>query len=144
MNCPYCNSSQIIVANSRSTRGNTQIWRRRKCLSCHKLFTTYENIDLSYLVVIKKSGKRERYNRAKLFSSIYHAAVFEKNVDRGESGSLTEEITKEVEKEILLLKKKKIKSSEIFEITLKNLKKENFNIYLRYVSYFQKVSKQLF
>lgn len=140
MNCPFCGSSQIFVVNSRPTRGNTQIWRRKKCLGCQKLFTTYESIDLSYLIVIKKSDKRERYNRAKLYSSIYHAAIYGKNVDRGEIGSLAEEITKEVEKAILSLKRKRIKTAEIFKITLGILKKKDFNIFLRYLSYFQKLN----
>lgn len=142
MNCPFCQSSQIIVVNSRSTKKNTQIWRRRKCQTCGLLFTTYENIDLSYLVVIKKSGEKERYSRAKLFSSVYHAAVFEKRVDRGDAGTLAEKIIQEVEREILVLKRKRISSLEIFKLTCSILKKENYNVYLRYFSYFQKVTRR--
>ncbi|HUV43149.1 MAG TPA: ATP cone domain-containing protein [Patescibacteria group bacterium] len=143
MNCPFCRSSQVFVTNSRPTKGNTQIWRRRKCSNCKKLFTTYENIDLSYLIVIKKSGRRQRYDRAKLYSSIYHAAIQEKGSDRGETGNLAEEITKDVETEILSLKRKRIKTSEIFNIVFDILKKKHLSTSLRYLAYFQKPSNLL-
>lgn len=142
MNCPFCDSTQVLVVNSRPTKNNTQIWRRRKCFDCHKLFTTYENIDLSYLFVIKKSGRRQRYNHAKLFSSIYHAAIGEKKVDRGDMGDLAKRITDEIEKEILLLKKKNIKSSEIFDISVKILKKKYYGTFLRYLAYFKKLDSK--
>lgn len=142
MNCPFCDSTQVFVINSRPTKNNTQIWRRRQCSGCQKLFTTYENIDLSYLVVVKKSGRKQRYNRAKLFSGIYHAAIGEKKVDRGDMGDLAEKVTKEIEKEILLLKKKKIKTSEIFNISARILRKKYYGTFLRYLAYFKKLDSK--
>ena len=120
MYCPYCGSSQIMVTNSRPTFSNSQVWRRRKCLSCKGLFTTHEAIDLSHLVVVKKSGKREKYSRVKLYAGIYNSTGSLKS--RIEIQKLVQVITRKVEKEILLSKKRKISSEEIGEIVLMKLK----------------------
>ncbi len=120
MHCPYCGSSQIMVTNSRPTFSNSQVWRRRKCLSCEGLFTTHEVIDLSHLVVVKKSGKREKYSRVKLYAGIYNSTGSLKS--RIEIQKLVQVITRKVEKEILLSKKREISSEEIGEIVLMKLK----------------------
>lgn len=120
MHCPYCGSSQIMVTNSRPTFSNSQVWRRRKCLSCKGLFTTHEVIDLSHLIVIKKSGRREKYSRVKLYAGIYNSTSSLKS--RVEIQKFVQLITRKVEKEVLLLKKRNISSQEIGEIVLTKLK----------------------
>lgn len=132
MKCPNCGSSQIFVVNSRSTKEETQIWRRRKCEDCQKRFTTHETIDLSHLVVIKKSGKRERFSRAKLYSGIFWSTHGVKLTDKQR---FVDKITSEVEKEVLSLKRKVISTDEIAEIVLKHLSKLHVSIFLRYLSY---------
>ena len=97
MKCPYCHRPVTIVTNSRPTKKSTQIWRRRRCTHCQVLFTTHEIIDLSHLVVIKKSGQPEMYNHMKLYTGVYRATVSKtqnrtKKVDR---------VTREAESEIL-------------------------------------------
>jgi transcriptional repressor NrdR len=119
------------VTNSRSTKGNSQIWRRRKCLSCSSLFTTHEIIDLSHLFVIKKSGNVERYNRIKLYSGIYGATVGSKVANRE---FLVDKITRETEKDLLGLKKKVIKSTEIADIVLNILRKFHTATFLRFLA----------
>ena len=98
MECPFCQSNQTSVSNSRPTMNNSQIWRRRKCLKCKELFTTHEIIDLSHLVVVKKNGNKEKYSRVKLYSGIYNATVSSRPTERQK---LVEKITRKVEKEIL-------------------------------------------
>ncbi len=138
MYCPFCGSTQIMVTNSRPTMGNSQIWRRRKCTKCNELFTTHETIDLSHLVVIKKSGKKEKYSRVKLYSGIYNATVSSRPVERQ---SLVEKITREVEKEILLLRKKEIRSEEIGDIILQVLKTYSPGALLSFLTYYKNITK---
>lgn len=135
MLCPHCQNSQVFVVNSRPTKHNSQVWRRKKCQSCKEVFTTYEKIDLSYLIIIKKSNKRQRFNRAKMYSSIYHAALYSKNADRGALAELSETITTQVERKILQLKKKRIETIEITNIILSILQKKSPDIFLRYLAY---------
>lgn len=104
-------------------------------MECKGTFTTYERINLSYLTVVKKSGKKQRYNRAKLFSSIYHAMLDQKNADRGDMGNFSEEVTQEVEQEILKLRKKYVLTTEITATILHLLKKRCPGTYLRFLAY---------
>ena len=135
MNCPFCGSTQVMVTNSRPTRGDSQIWRRRKCLGCGEVYTTYEKINLSHLVVVKKSGRKERFRRVKLYSGIYHSSIDRKNVDRGEMSEFSGEVTNQIIREILKLKKKEIFSTEITDMVINRLKNKNPDIFLRYIAY---------
>jgi transcriptional repressor NrdR len=135
MRCPFCGSTQVAVVNSRPNSTGIQIWRRRKCLKCENVFTTYEKLNLTYLIVIKKSGRRQRYERSKLYSSIYHSSIDKKNVDRGDESKLAEEITSKVEQTILKLKRKRIKSTEITKIVLGELRKKAPDSFLRFLAY---------
>lgn len=136
MNCPFCQSSQLMVVNSRPTKKNSQIWRRRKCLNCKGIFSTYEKPDLSFLIVVKTSGKREKYSHAKLLSSIYQAVVTTKGIDRGDSAKVAERLMQETEVKIVTKKEKRIKTSQIRDIVSGELKKYNLDAALRYVAYF--------
>ncbi len=135
MNCPFCGSSQIMVVNSRPTAGGSQIWRRRKCAKCRAAFTSYEKISLSHLIVIKKSGRRQKFNRAKLYSGIYNSFLDKKGGDRGDAAELAEEITNKVEREIIELKRKNIYSFEIVEIVSKILGRKSPDSLLRFLAY---------
>lgn len=125
----------MMVANSRSTAERSQIWRRRRCLACKSVFTTYERVDLSHLVVVKKSGRRERFKRAKLFSGIYHSSIRKKNSDRGEMSEFAQTITNLAEEKIIHLRKKEISSQEITEIVLRLLKKKDPGVFLQFLAY---------
>lgn len=140
MKCPFCSKDQLIVTNTRSTKQNTQIWRRRKCLSCGEFLTTYELIDLSYLHVMKSNGSVQVYNRAKLFSGIYRASMQKKNVDKYGRGLLVEKITGDVETEILALKQKVITTDQIRHIILSHLRKSDPTLFLSFLAYFAKPS----
>ena len=132
MECPYCHRQQTFVTNSRPSKGNAQIWRRRKCQNCGEIFTSHEIIDLSHLTVIKKSGEKERFSRVKLYSGIYGATIGFKLPNRE---FIVDKITREIERNILFLKKKLIPSNEIANLVLENLKKTSPPIFLRFLSY---------
>lgn len=135
MDCPFCGSSQVEIANSRLTKRGTQIWRRRKCMTCGNIFTTYERPELSHMVVVKKSGRKQKFNRAKLFAGIYRSTLDRKGADKGNMSLLAEEITLLVEKEIIDSKSKEITSTRIMEIVLVNLKKKAPDALLRFIAY---------
>lgn len=132
MECPYCQSAQVIVSNSRSSKSNSQIWRRRKCLSCHEVFTTHEIIDLSHVVILKKSGIGEMFSRMKLYSGIFYASQASKIAKRE---MVIDSITRGIEKDILSLRSKKIQSGELADIVLSNLKKKHIPTFLRFLTY---------
>src|SRR3990172_11782471 len=74
MKCPYCNDNQSEVVETRDSEDLATIRRRRECLKCKKRFTTYERVENAPLVVIKKDGRREQFNRDKLKMGIVKAA----------------------------------------------------------------------
>lgn len=139
MECPYCHKPLTQIINSRPTRGASQTWRRRKCLNCGEVFTTHEIIDLSHLVVLKRSGLVERFSHAKLFSGIYNASIGYRGSNRER---LTDKVTSEIEKEILYLKKKKITSAQIGEIVLEKLSKLQAGTFLRFLAYNKEITSK--
>lgn len=139
MECPYCHKENNEVINSRPTKKNTQTWRRRKCLSCGEIFTTQEIVDLSHLVVIKKSGKPEVFRSIKLFAGIYGATIGSKTPNRE---IVVEKITHEVEREIMFLKKKRISSGEIADIVLKKLKNAQTATFMRFLAYTKDIDSE--
>lgn len=135
MHCPFCASTQLEVVNSRPTKSGTQVWRRRRCSKCKESFSTYERVNLSYLVVVKKSGIKQKYSRAKLYSGIYHSTLDRRNADRGELSVLSELMTSEVEARILKLHKKTIPTVEIKEMVLEVLSHKSPDSLLRYIAH---------
>lgn len=130
MKCPYCRQESTDVVNTRPTFHQTQVWRRRQCLNCGAVFTTYERADLGFIKVIKRSGRKERYNRAKLFAGIYGAYL---SVPQKET--TVDDITNQIEAALLDLQKKEISSSEITKAVLGILKTANPAAFLRFLAY---------
>lgn len=139
MECPYCHKPLTEVTNSRPTYHSSQIWRRRKCLNCQEEFTTHEIIDLSHLLVIKKSGKVERFNRMKLYSGIFYASSASK---LPQQELFVDKVTREIERDILDLKKKKISSEEIADLVLKKLRQRNIATFSRFLTYHKKITTE--
>jgi transcriptional repressor NrdR len=73
MKCPYCNYEETQVIDSRDTENLETMRRRRECSKCKKRFTTYERVEEADIVVVKKDGKRERFERQKLINGILKA-----------------------------------------------------------------------
>ena len=104
MKCPFCSDLQNKVIDSRLSKDHNVIRRRRECLSCGKRFTTYERIEEILPLVIKKDGRREPFDRSKIFTGMKKACekrpisinTIERAVDRIEQG-LQEKGEKEIE-----------------------------------------------
>ena len=92
-------------------------------------------MNLSHLIVIKKSGRCQKFSKAKLYSGIYNSFLDQKGVDRGEIAELAEEIINRAEREIIELKRKKISSSEIEEVVSKILGRKSPDALLRFLAY---------
>jgi transcriptional repressor NrdR len=130
MDCPYCsNPSSRVTDKRKSPEG---IRRRRECLKCKKRFTTYEKIEKGDLYIIKKDGKRERFDRKKLETGIEKA--FEKRPVAKEKIS---KMIDEIEEKIRNKGKKEIKSSTIGELVMKKIKKLDNVAYIRFASVYR-------
>ncbi|MDO8516596.1 MAG: transcriptional regulator NrdR [Nanoarchaeota archaeon] len=130
MLCPYCNNPETKVTDKRDSEGVTR--RRRECLKCGERFTTYERVEAE-LNVIKKDGRREKFNRDKLKSGFEKA--FEKRPFNTEQ---IEKAVDEVESKIYKQSKtKEITSSKIGQIVMDKLKKMDKIAYIRFASVYR-------
>lgn len=128
--CPNCREDFNDVKNSRSTLNGAAVWRRRYCRKCDSIFTTHENVRLDFLKVKKKSGKKERYKRIKLYIGVHSAML--KTPKKEEA---VERIIDLVEQRLLDLKKNEISVDEISDVVLKVIKKKNPRTFLRFLAY---------
>ena len=140
MHCPFCQSDQVIVSNSRPTNKNTQIWRRRKCLKCDNIFTSRERVDISYIIVEKRDGRHVKFSYFKLCSGIYQALISRKRCDRGQASVIAEEVTQKIEENLITQKIKKITTDDICKLAFKILAKKSPEGALMYFAYFKQYS----
>lgn len=132
MKCPYCNSEDTKVIDSRPTEDGHAIRRRRGCEKCGKRFTTYEKVEESIIMIVKKDGSREAFDRGKLMNGIIRAcekrpvpmATIEGMVDRIERG-------------LNNLMQKEVKSDFIGELVMDELKKVDQVAYIRFASVYR-------
>lgn len=135
MQCPHCNAQNTQVENSRETKKNAAIWRRRKCVKCKKVFSTYETVGLDYLVVEKRSGKRTRYLSYKLFASIYDAASGGKHADRGDAATLAQNVLIAIEQRIVVAQMESITTTEIIGMVTDELERVDLGACYRYAAF---------
>ena len=129
MHCPFCESTQTEVLESRITDDGAGIRRRRECKKCKKRFTTIEKVKGTALWVVKKDGRREPFDREKVKRGILRA--IEK---RPVSLELVEDIVDGAEKEMLRREKEEVPSRAVGEAVLKRLKKIDRVAWLRFAS----------
>lgn len=129
MRCPFCQFPDNRVLESRSAESGHSVRRRRECLRCGRRFTTYERIEFVPVVVLKKSGERESFDRSKLLRGIVTAC--EKT---GISHAELENVVDEIEAELQQRSAREVASSEIGELVLKHLQTLNEVAYVRFAS----------
>jgi len=130
MNCPYCNHSDTKVTDSRDT--GASIRRRRECLHCNKRFTTYEYIEMAPLFVIKKDGRREKFDRCKIKNGMMKA--LEK---RPISTEKIEDMVDQIEEKIRRVGKGEIETKLIGEYVMAALKEVDHVAYIRFASVYR-------
>ena len=133
MKCPYCGSSEIEVVETRDSEDLETIRRRRECLKCEKRFTTYERIENINLVVIKKDGRREQFDRDKLKRGIIRSC--EKTKVSMED---IERIVTEIERELRGETGVEVESKKIGQMVSTRLKKIDKVAYIRFSSVFRR------
>jgi transcriptional repressor NrdR len=130
--CPYCGYTESKVVDSRPTDEEAAIRRRRECEKCSRRFTTYEKIEQMPLIIVKKDGSRQVYQRTKMLNGILRACE-----KRPISISQIEEIVDEIEKELYNSMDKEIDSKKIGEMVMKRLKKIDDVAYVRFASVYR-------
>lgn len=131
MKCPYCHHIETKVTDSRDT-GVFSIRRRRECLDCGKRFTTYEYVETQPLYVVKKDGRREKFDRNKIKNGILKA--IEK---RPVNYSKVEEIIDKIEEKIRRNASEEINSKDIGEYVMESLKELDHVAYIRFASVYR-------
>lgn len=133
MKCPYCGSSENDVVETRDSEDLDTIRRRRECRKCQKRFTTYERVENINILVIKKDGKRQQFDRDKLKQGILKAC--EKTKVALEA---IEKIVTEVEQELKGLESVEVDSKKIGQLAAGRLKKIDKVAYIRFASVFKR------
>ena len=129
MKCPFCANIDDKVIDSREGRVGDTIRRRRECLKCGRRFTTYERIDESPYMVIKKDGRRERFERQKILQGLLKACE-----KRPVATPKLESIVDEIESVVQESTERELTTTEIGEMIMRGLKKLDKVAYVRFAS----------
>ncbi|MBS4535400.1 transcriptional regulator NrdR [Clostridium sp. D2Q-14] len=132
MRCPYCNYYETKVVDSRPTDEGQSIRRRRECIKCNRRFTTYEKVEEIPIVVVKKDGTRQPYNRNKLLNGIIRACE-----KRPVSMNSMEKIADDIEKNINNSLEKEISTELIGQMVMESLKNIDEVAYVRFASVYR-------
>lgn len=132
MKCPFCSYFESKVNDSRPTDEGQAIRRRRECIKCGKRFTTYEKIEEIPIIVVKKDGNRQSYDRNKLLNGIIKACE-----KRPVSMNTIEKIVDEIEKSLSNSLEREVTSVEIGELIMDKLKDIDEVAYVRFASVYR-------
>ena len=132
MKCPFCSHEDDKVIDSRSSNEGKSVRRRRECIKCKKRFTTYEYVEEVPLMVIKKDGRRESFDRNKIISGILKACE-----KRPVSVEKVEALVDRVEKELQKSFDKEVKAGVIGELVMDHLHKLDEVAYVRFASVYR-------
>ena len=132
MKCPYCGYAESKVIDSRPAEEGSTIRRRRECLACNKRFTTYEIIERMPLVVVKRDGSRQSFDKVKVMNGLVRACE-----KRPVALEQLEAIAKEIETELQSALEREISTAEIGEMVMFRLKEIDEVAYVRFASVYR-------
>ena len=132
MKCPSCSYNETKVIDSRLNTDATSIRRRRECLKCEKRFTTYEYVEHVPLMVVKRDGRRQPFDRAKIISGLVKACE-----KRPVSIDKMEELTSDLERVIQRKYDREVSSTEIGELIMDRLANLDEVAYVRFASVYR-------
>jgi transcriptional repressor NrdR len=132
MRCPFCDNNDTKVIDSRPIDEGKSIRRRRECEVCGKRFTTYEKVEASIIMVIKKDGRREAFDRNKIMNGIIKACE-----KRPVSVADMENVVDDIERGLNNLMQKEVKSTFIGELVMEKLKELDEVAYVRFASVYK-------
>ena len=132
MRCPYCENPDTKVIDSRPTEEGHAIRRRRGCEKCGKRFTTYEKVEETILMIVKKDGRREAFDRNKVMNGIVKACE-KRHVPVAEM----ERVVNEIERGLNNMMEKEVESTFIGELVMEKLKELDEVAYVRFASVYR-------
>ena len=132
MKCPYCSYLESKVVDSRPADEGASIRRRLECLACHKRFTTYETMETLPLMVVKKDGSRQSFDRNKVLGGLIRACE-----KRPVPYHALEELVGEIEQVLQNQMEREIPSTQIGELVMERLKKLDEVAYVRFASVYR-------
>jgi len=132
MKCPFCEKTNTRVIDSRPGKIDFEVRRRRECQECNSRFTTYERIEQAPVMIIKKDGRREAFNREKVLTGIKKACE-----KRAISINLIEETVDGIERELRETNKREIPAKVVGEKIIKALKQIDDVAYVRFASVYR-------
>ena len=132
MKCPYCGYKESKVVDSRPAEEGSSIRRRRECLSCGKRFTTYETVESLPMVVVKRDGSRQSFDRRKLVNGMLRACE-----KRPVSVAQLEKIGEEIEQELQNSMEREISTEHVGELVMDKLKGLDEVAYVRFASVYR-------
>jgi transcriptional repressor NrdR len=132
MKCPFCNHMEDKVVDSRESKEGDAIRRRRECLGCERRFTTYERIDEVPYMVVKKDGRREKFDRQKVLGGLLKACE-----KRPVSMGRLSELVNRVESKVSDSPDREISTTEIGEYLMDHLKSFDKIAYVRFASVYR-------
>ena len=132
MKCPYCGYQESKVVDSRHSEDGVSIRRRRECLACSKRFTTYETVESLPIVVVKKDGSRQSFDRTKILNGMVRACE-----KRPVSMASLEKAVDEIEQSIQNSLEREIRTSDIGELVMERLKPLDEVAYVRFASVYR-------
>ena len=132
MKCPYCGEEESKVVDSRRSEDGTSIRRRRECLGCGRRFTTYETVESLPLVVVKKDGRRQTFDRNKVLNGMVRACE-----KRPVPVAKLEAAAAEIEQIVQNSLEREVKSDYIGELVMERLKPLDEVSYVRFASVYR-------
>ena len=133
MKCPYCGDQESKVVDSRHSEDGLSIRRRRECMGCQRRFTTYEIVESLPIIVVKRNGSRQNFDRNKIYTSMIRA--FDKRkVDNAD----LERITTEIEQSIQNTLEREVTTDKIGEMVMARIKPLDEVAYIRFASVYRR------
>ncbi|MBQ9493368.1 MAG: transcriptional repressor NrdR [Oscillibacter sp.] len=132
MKCPFCAYPESKVVDSRPSDEGSSIRRRRECLSCSRRFTTYETVEFVPIVVVKKDGRRQSFDRSKILNGMLRACE-----KRPVPVDTLEEIANRIEQDLQSSMEHEIRSEAIGEIVMRYLRNLDQVAYVRFASVYR-------
>lgn len=133
MKCPFCGDQESKVVDSRHSEDGVSIRRRRECLACQRRFTTYEIVESLPIIVVKRNGSRQNFDRNKVLNSMVHA--FDKRqVDMADLDRITTEIEQSIQNSL----DREVSTDKIGEMVMERLKPLDEVAYIRFASVYRR------
>ena len=133
MKCPYCGFQESKVVDSRHSEDSLSIRRRRECIACQRRFTTYEIVESLPIIVVKRDGTRQSFDRNKILNAMVRA--FDKRKVTMED---LERITTEIEQSIQNTLEREVSTDKIGEMVMERLKNIDQVAYIRFASVYRR------